>query len=147
MLTCFYLVIKKQNDEFDALTFAQSYINAQIEFFNNSLAKLKNGEKLSITKYVEEMRHFCMLLFEPYCPLSNKSEAVRLVIECINHYVKDYFENPQSLLRTSHQSDWGGYYGEIGQALYIVEKLIDKEWFEDYLLSPFNEIQCLCNFL
>ncbi len=132
-------VTKKPNEAFDAFALTQSYINAQIIFFNNSLTKLKNGEKLSITKYVEEMRHFCMMLFEPYCPLSDKSEAVRLIIDCINHYIKDYFENPQSLLRTSHQSDWGGYYGELGQALYIIEKLIDKEWFEDYLLSPFNE--------
>ncbi len=132
-------VTKKKAIQFDVDAFSQSYINSQIEFFNSSLTKLKSGEKLSITKYVEEMRHFCMMLFEPYCPISNKSEAVRLVINCINQYVKDYFDNPKTLLHNAHQSDWGGYYGELGQALYIIEKLIDKEWFDMFLASPFNE--------
>lgn len=132
-------VTKKAVQDFDIDFLTESYITSQVEFFNNSLTKLKSGEKLSITKYVEEMRHFCMMLFEPYCPLSDKSEAVRLILDCINLYVKDYFENPQTLLRTSHQSDWGGYYGELGQALYIIEKLIDKEWFDMFLSSPFNE--------
>ena len=119
--------------------YSQAYIKAQVDFFYLSLEKLRGGEKLSITKYVEEFRHFCMMLFEPYCPLCDKTEAVRLIINCINLYVKDYFKNPQSLLRTSHQSDWGGYYGELGQGLYIIEKLIDKAWFDTFLASPFDE--------
>lgn len=132
-------VTKKAIQDFDVDTLAESYIDAQVEFFNKFFAKLKNGEKLSITKYVEEMRHFCMMLFEPYCPLSDKSEAVRLIADCINLYVKDYFENPKTLLYNSHQSDWGGYYGELGQALYIIERLIDKAWFDAFLSSPFDE--------
>lgn len=132
-------VTKKPMQDFDIDCLTENYISSQIEFFNNSITKLKNGEKLSITKYVEEMRHFSMMLFEPYCPLSDKSEAVLLILNCINLYVKEYFENPQSLLRTSHQSDWGGYYGELGQTLYIIEKLIDKEWFDAFLASPFDE--------
>ncbi len=132
-------VTKKAIQDFDVDTLAESYIDAQVEFFNNSLTKLRNGEKLSITKYVEEFRHFCMMLFEPYCPLENKQEAVELLINCINLYVKDYFENPKTLLHNAHQSDWGGYYGELGQGLYIIEKLIDKNWFEDCLASPFDE--------
>lgn len=132
-------VAKKAVQNFEVDTFAESYIDAQVEFFNNSFTKLRNGDKLSITKYVEEFRHFCMMLFEPYCPLENKQEAVRLIIDCINLYVKDYFENPKTLLHNTHQSDWGGYYGELGQGLYIIEKLIDKAWFENYLASPFDE--------
>lgn len=124
----------------DINTLSNLYIDTQVEFFNNSLTKLRNGEKLSITKYVEEFRHFCMMLFEPYCPLSDKSEAVRLIANCINLYVKDYFENPKTLLHNAHQSDWGGYYGELGQGLYIIEKLIDKAWFEDYLASSFDAV-------
>lgn len=122
----------------DAKAFSDKYIEKQVEYFNNSLEKLRCGEKLSITKYVEEFRHFCMMLFEPYCPLDDKSEAVDLILNCINLYVKDYFENPQSLLHTSHQSDWGGYYGELGQGLYIIEKLIDKDKFKAFLSSPFD---------
>ncbi len=129
---------KKSVQDFDVDIIAQSYINAQVEFFNNSLSLLRRKEKLSITKYVEEMRHFCMMLFEPYCPAIDKSEAVRLIVDCINLYVKDYFKNPQTLLHNAHQSDWGGYYGELGQALYIIEKLIDKEWFDAFLASPFD---------
>lgn len=131
-------VTKKAVQHFNIESFAESYINAQAEFFNNSIVKLRKGEKLSITKYVEELRQFCMILFEPYCPVENKTEAVKLIINCINLYVKDYFENPQTLLHNSHQSDWGGYYGELGQALYIIERLIDKDWFANYLSSPFD---------
>lgn len=130
---------KKSVQDFDIDIIAESYINAQVGFFNSSLTKLRNGEKLSITKYVEEMRHFCMMLFEPYCPLDDKGEAVKLIAHCINLYVKDYFKNPQTLLHNAHQSDWGGFYGELGQALYIIEKLIDKSWFDDYLAAPFDE--------
>lgn len=132
-------VTKKAVQDFDIDSLAESYIKAQTEFFNQALAKLKNGEKLSITKYVEELRHFCMMLFEPYCPPIDKSEAVRLIIDCINLYVKDYFENPRTLLHNAHQSDWGGYYGELGQALYIIEKLIDKDWFDAFLASEFDD--------
>ncbi|MGM9550919.1 MAG: hypothetical protein ACI3XA_01550 [Clostridia bacterium] len=134
------VTIKKSEDFSinDAKAFSDKYIAKQVEYFNNSLEKLRRGEKLSITKYVEEFRHFCMMLFEPYCPLEDKSEACDLILNCINLYVKDYFENPQSLLRTSHQSDWGGYYGELGQGLYIIEKLLDKDKFQEYLASPFD---------
>ncbi len=135
--------IKKSEESIDADRFSQYYIHKQVEFFNKSLAKLRNGEKLSITKYVEEFRHFCMMLFEPYCPLSDKAEGVRLIISCINLYVKDYFENPKTLLHNAHQSDWGGYYGELGQGLYIIEKLIDKTWFESYLSSPFDKTRTI----
>lgn len=134
-------VTKKPVINIDIDAISQNYINSQVEFFNNSLTKLRNGEKLSITKYVEEFRHFCMMLFEPYCPLDDKDEAVKLIINCINLYVKDYFENPKNLLHNAHQSDWGGYYGELGQGLYIIEKLIDKTWFESYLSAPFDEKQ------
>lgn len=130
---------RKPAEEFDSIRFSQSYIASQAEFFNTSLAKLRRGEKLSITKYVEEFRHFCMLLFEPYCPLEDKEEAVRLILNCINLYAREYHKNPETLLHTSHQSDWGGYYGELGQGLYIIERLIDKPWFENYLASPFDE--------
>ncbi len=121
-----------------AHTLSKLYIEKQVEFFNTSLQKLRHGEKLSITKYVEEFRHFIMTLFEPYCPLSDKTEAVKLILDCINSYVQDYFENPESLLRTSHQSDWGGYYGELGQGLYLIEALLDKPRFFEYLQTPFN---------
>ncbi|MBQ8540217.1 MAG: hypothetical protein IJ435_01955 [Clostridia bacterium] len=123
----------------DIAGFSQSYINSQVEFFNSSLKKLRQGEKLSITKYVEELRHFIMVLFEPYCPLADKSEAIVLILNCINLYVKDYFENPKTLLHNAHQSDWGGYYGELGQGLYLIEPFLNREEFLGYLSTPFNE--------
>lgn len=125
---------KKDIDDFSA-----AYIEAQVAYFNASLEKLKKGEKLSITKYVEEFRHFIMVLHEPYCPLENKSEAVKLVLNCINLYVKDYFENPKTLLHNAHQSDWGGYYGELGQGLYLLKPFLNREEFFSYLATPFNE--------
>lgn len=122
-----------------AIELSNLYIEKQVEFFNNSLKKLRSGEKLSITKYVEEFRHFIMTLYEPYCPLTDKTEAVELILDCINSYVKDYFKNPESLLHTSHQSDWGGYYGELGQGLYLIDNLLDKPAFFEYLQTPFDE--------
>lgn len=131
---------KKPHIEFSYEDFSARYINDQREFFLSSLNRLKNSEKLSITKYVEEMRRFIMILFEPYCPIPDKSVAVDLILSSINSYVEDYFKNPQSLLRTTHQSDWGGYYGELGQSLYLIEPLLNKENFRAYLSTPFNSL-------
>ncbi len=125
----------------------KKYIKNQRTAFNSSLAALRAGEKISVTKYVESMRQFCMMLHEPYCPANNakkKGEAVRLVLNCIDLYVRDYFADVRSLARTSHQSDWGGYYGELGQSLYILEPLIRDDGilgsaaFDVYLNEPFN---------
>lgn len=125
----------------------ENYIKKQKEAFNLSLGKLRAGEKISITKYVESFRQFCMMLFEDYCPAKTdgeKGEAVRLLLNCIDLYVRDYFADVRSLARTSHQSDWGGYYGELGQGLYILEPLLknDRIFGEEklaaYLAEPFN---------
>lgn len=123
------------------------YISKQREAFLKSLELLRRGEKISITKYVESFRQFCMTLFEPYCPLESneeKGEAVFLILNCIDLYVRDYFSDVRSLAYTSHQSDWGGYYGELGQGLYILEPLIKNDSvfgadkFFSYLDEPFN---------
>ncbi len=130
--------IHKDKKAIDIQACSEQYINSQIKFFTSALQKLKVGEKLSITKYVEELRHFCMMLFEPYCPGVNKEEIAFLVLNCVNEYVKDYFENPTSLLHTTHQSDWGGYYGELGQALYLIEPFLERDRFNTYLSTQFN---------
>lgn len=131
----------------DIASLSARYIEKQREAFNASLALLIGGEKISITKYVESFRQFCMILFEPYCPLKTareKGEGVKLILNCIDLYVRDYFFDVRTLAHTSHQSDWGGYYGELGQGLYLLEPLIKNddilgaEKFAAYLNEPFN---------
>ncbi len=125
----------------------EKYISAQRAAFNASLNALRRGETISITKYVESMRQFCMMLYEPYCPAASdaeKGEAVALALNCIDLYVRGYFADVRTLARTTHQSDWGGYYGELGQTLYILEPLIKNdrifgaERFAGYLSEPFG---------
>ncbi len=129
---------KKYTDE-EISALSQKYIDAQTDFFSKALEKLRNNEKISITKYVEDMRHFIMMLYEPYCPEFDKKEIVGLILNCINNYVLEYHEKPQRLLHNAHQSDWGGYYGELGQALYLIEPLLNKDELFRYLNTPFND--------
>jgi hypothetical protein len=137
----------KKYSEAETAALSEGYIKKQQSAFLESLSSLRRGEKISITKYVESFRQFCMILFEPYCPLQSsaeKGEAVSLVLNCIDLYVRDYFADVRTLAHTSHQSDWGGYYGELGQGLYILSPLIkdDKIFGNDkffaYLNEPFN---------
>lgn len=132
-------------DEIDSI--CNQYITKQQEAFIRSLASLRAGEKISVTKYVEHFRQFCMILFEPYCPAvsdNEKGECVSLLLNCIDLYIHDYFADVRTLAHTSHQSDWGGYYAELGQGLYIIEPLIKNEKiygekkFYEYLNAPFD---------
>lgn len=124
---------------------AEKFVSAQRDVFLELTQKMRRGELLSVTKYVEEMRQYVMTLHEDYCPLKSKrekKEALELLLWCINEYVKLYYNNVRTLARTTHQSDWGGYYGDLGQTLYIAEPFINDDEilgraaFEKYLGEP-----------
>ena len=62
----------------------------------------------------------------------------------MDNHTKDYYADTRLLARGGHQGDWGGYYGALGEALYIVENLIadndvlGRKAFETFLDEPFT---------
>lgn len=130
---------------------AEKFRKAQAEDFTRMTEMMERGELLSITKYVENMRQYAMTLHEDYCPCKTKAEkrrAIELLLNCINEYVKLYYKDVRTLARTTHQSDWGGYYGDLGQTLYLIEPFINdadifgREEFERFLALPLNAESC-----
>ncbi|WP_327583913.1 hypothetical protein OHA25_50205 [Nonomuraea sp. NBC_00507] len=122
------------------------YRQSQIALFNQYSAQLDASPtaKLSIVRYQEDLRFYASALLEPWVPANTpelKKAALRRLFKAIDNHVKDYYANTRLLLRGGHQGDWGGYYGALGEALYIVENLIPEvygtEEFAAFLDEPF----------
>ncbi|MBT2234856.1 hypothetical protein [Nonomuraea sp. NEAU-A123] len=117
------------------------YRQSQINLFNQDSATIDAApdRKLSIVRYQDDLRFYASALHEPWCPANTpelRKAAVARVLKVIDNHVKDYYGNTQLLLRGGHQGDWGGYYGALGEALYIVEDLLGDD-FPAFLDQPF----------
>ncbi|NEE02707.1 Tat pathway signal protein [Phytoactinopolyspora halotolerans] len=124
------------------------YTASQVKLFNDYSAKVDAGDggKLSIVRYQDELRFYAQCLFYDWCPAQSEAEkrtAVDRILKTIDNHVLDYYGNTRLLLRGGHQGDWGGYYGALGEALYIIENLLADEdiygtdEFEAFLDQPF----------
>lgn len=124
------------------------YAQSQIDMFNrfsNAIDASPNA-KLSIVRYVDELRFYANALHYDWSPANTpqlKKAALERIFKVIDNHVKDYYGNTRLVTRGGHQGDWGGYYGALGEALYIVEKLINddsiygKAAYEAFLDQPF----------
>lgn len=101
---------------------------------------------LSITRYVEELRFYAECLSMDWCPADTPAEkraAIDRILRSVDNYTRQYHGDVRSLASGGHQSDWGGYYRALGEALYIVEPLIadpeimGPDAFEAFLDEPF----------
>ncbi|MDX3102010.1 hypothetical protein [Nonomuraea angiospora] len=122
------------------------YRKSQIDLFNQYSAQLdaSPAAKLSIVRYQDDLRFYASALLEPWAPANTpelRKAALGRLFKAIDNHVKDYYADTRLLLRGGHQGDWGGYYGALGEALYIVENLIPEVYgtkeFEAFLDEPF----------
>ncbi|WP_405930245.1 Tat pathway signal protein [Streptomyces sp. NBC_00827] len=102
---------------------------SQVTLFNNHSATMDSSDsaKFSIVRYVDDLRFYANVLTTDWCPArtaEEKKKALLRLFRSIDNHVKDYYGNTRLLLRGGHQGDWGGYYGALGEALYIVENVI-----------------------
>ncbi|GAB2859519.1 hypothetical protein GCM10027074_28280 [Streptomyces deserti] len=126
------------------------YVAAQVKLFNSLSAKVDASPtgNLSIVRYVEELFFYAGALARAsWCPArtpAQKRAALLRVFKCVDNHTKDYYGNTKLLARGGHQGDWGGYYGALGQALYLVENVIadndvyGRDAFEAFLDEPFT---------
>ncbi|MCL8014948.1 fibronectin type III domain-containing protein [Streptomyces sp. AS02] len=126
------------------------YTAAQVKLFGDCSAKVdaSAGARLSIVRYVDELRFYAEALTQSsWCPAQTAEEkkaALLRVFKCVDNHTKDYYGNTKLLARGGHQGDWGGYYGALGEALYIVENLTadddvyGRDAFEAFLDEEFT---------
>ncbi|MEU5107617.1 fibronectin type III domain-containing protein [Streptomyces sp. NPDC021354] len=107
------------------------YVAGQVKLFDGHSAKVDASAdgRLSIVRYEDELLFYSgALATAAWCPAKSAAEkkaALLRIFKCVDNHTKDYYGNTKLLARGGHQGDWGGYYGALGQALYIVENLID----------------------
>ncbi|TLS46706.1 fibronectin type III domain-containing protein [Streptomyces montanus] len=126
------------------------YVASQVKLFNDCSAKLDASAtaRLSIVRYEDELRFYATALTQAgWCPAQSAAErkaALLRVFKCVDNHTKDYYGNTRLLARGGHQGDWGGYYGALGEALYVVENVISdndvygRDAFEAFLDKPFT---------
>ncbi|WP_373228587.1 LamG-like jellyroll fold domain-containing protein [Cohnella sp.] len=108
------------------------YTQGNINLFNNLSAKVDAGAggKMSIIRYQDELKFYASALKYSWSPAKTPEEkkaALQRIFKTIDNHVKDYYGNTRLVLRGGHQGDWGGYYGALGEAMYIVENLIKDD--------------------
>ncbi|MGM0879911.1 MAG: LamG-like jellyroll fold domain-containing protein [Bacillota bacterium] len=109
-----------------------SYMQDMVNLFNNYSAKVDSnaGGKLSIIRYQDELKFYASALKYSWSPAQTPEEkkaALQRIFKTIDNHVKDYYGNTRLVLRGGHQGDWGGYYGALGEAMYIAESLIKND--------------------
>ncbi|ONI80128.1 hypothetical protein ALI22I_42690 [Saccharothrix sp. ALI-22-I] len=121
----------------------------QVALFNRLSAKsdASPGATLNISRYQDELRFYTEVLLTDWSPArtpADKKLALDRVFKSIDNFTKQYYGNVRSLGDGGHQSDWGGYYSALGEALYIVENLIADDQvygaqrFTEFLGQPFE---------
>lgn len=103
-----------------------------ITTFMNHYNHLGNNPNntLNIAKYTNALRYYAMVLKDDISPMKTpeaKREALMRMFQAIDVHTKNYYGNSRLVLRGGHQGDWGGFYGELGEALYLAETLIFDE--------------------
>ncbi|MBF8185497.1 Tat pathway signal protein [Nonomuraea sp. K274] len=93
---------------------------------------------MSIVRYKDELRFYAESLLMDWSPTQDKRKGLQRIFASIDNYTRQYYGDVKSLGNGGHQSDWGGYYGALGEALYIVENLIDRKEFDAFLKEPFT---------
>ncbi|WP_328493166.1 fibronectin type III domain-containing protein [Streptomyces sp. NBC_00414] len=126
------------------------YVAGQVKLFGAYSAKVDASAtaRLSIVRYQDELRFYATALTQSsWCPAQSAADrtlALFRVFKCVDNHTRDYYADTRLLARGGHQGDWGGYYGALGEALYVVENLIadgdvlGRRAFEAYLDEPFT---------
>lgn len=121
----------------------------QTRLFNDLSARVDANPdaSMSIERYKDDLRFYAEALLVDWSPAAapkQKRKALERIFSSIDNYTRQYYGDVRSLGNGGHQSDWGGYYGALGEALYIVENLIaddqvyGRDEFRDLLNQPFD---------
>ncbi|WP_143659409.1 fibronectin type III domain-containing protein [Streptomyces sp. MP131-18] len=125
------------------------YTQTQLDNFHtmSETVDASGSARLSIERYKDDLRFYATALTQDWSPAEtpeDKAAALERIFRTIDNHVIDYYGNTMLLGNGGHQSDWGGYYGALGEALYIVENLIadeevyGRERFDAFLDQPFD---------
>ncbi len=125
-------ILAPDKTDAEKLALINAYTKGQIDKFNNYSAKIDAGAggKLSIVRYQDELKYYATVLKQDWSPANTpalKKAAIERIFKTIDNHVKDYYGNTRLVLRGGHQGDWGGYYGALGEGLYIIENLIKDD--------------------
>lgn len=123
----------------------QEPINTFMNLYNH-LGNNPNNT-LNIAKYTNHLRYYALVLKDDISPMKtpeDKREALMRMFQAIDVHTKNYYGDTRLVLRGGHQGDWGGFYGELGEALYLAETLIfdeevlGEEAYNAFLDQPFD---------
>ena len=114
----------------DTRAFLEKYREAQLGDLQEYAAKVDASAdaKLSIVRYQDELRIYANLLKQPWSTAHTPAEkrlGLERIFKSIDNHVQDYYADTRLVTRGGHQGDWGGYYGALGEALYIVDGMIN----------------------
>lgn len=113
-------------------TIVDQYILNMVKTFNSYSAIIDGSPnaKISIERYKDDLRFYASALHYDWSPAKTAEEkraALGRIFKVIDNHVKDYYGNIRLVTRGGHQGDWGGYYGALGEALYLVEQFIKDD--------------------
>ncbi|MCR2804418.1 putative Ig domain-containing protein [Paenibacillus sp. SCIV0701] len=141
--------VLKSGDTFEEIEAKIAQLSQEpITTFMNHYNHLGNNPNntLNIAKYTNALRYYALVLKDDISPMKTpeaKREALMRMFQAIDVHTKNYYGNTRLVLRGGHQGDWGGFYGELGEALYLAENLIfdeevlGEEAYNAFLDQPF----------
>lgn len=141
--------VLKSGDTFEEIEAKIAQLSQEpITTFMNHYNHLGNNPNntLNIAKYTNALRYYAMVLKSDISPMKTpeaKREALMRMFQAIDVHTKNYYRDTRMVLRGGHQGDWGGFYGELGEALYLAETLIfdeevlGEEEYNAFLDQPF----------
>lgn len=112
----------------------------------SDLADHDPAAAMPISRYRDDLRFYAECLLMPWSPAFTADEKGRClgrIFASIDTYAREYFVDIRRVGTGGHQSDWGGYYAALGEALYICENLIadpavhGQGRFQAFLDQPF----------
>lgn len=126
-----------------------TFRQTQVDKFNSlgAASDASPDAKMDINRYSEDLQFYAQALTQPWSPAKTDAEkklALQRIFKSIDNYTKQYYGNVKSVANFGHQTDWGGYYSNIGETLYTIEpliknsKVLGSKEFKKLLAEPFT---------
>ncbi|QGH34000.1 Tat pathway signal protein [Gracilibacillus salitolerans] len=143
-------IVRPDISENEKSDYIENYQKRQIDLFNQYHSQFSDdstSDRLSIERYKEELRFYADTLnydSSPAKTTEEKREVIYNIFEVIDNYVKEYYGDVRKIGTGGHQSDWGGYYANLGQVLYLIEnhifdeEILGEEEFNGFLEQSFD---------
>ena len=97
------------------------------------LDRARGGDLPEIGRYREQLRFLVRTAADPaHDGAADAREVVDVLVRCLDAHARAWAEDVRVLASGGHQSDWGGYFAALGEALYLAEPLLT----DDRVLGP-----------